>query len=54
MAVAKRIASIVLQLVRWCSGGIRLLAMQETGGQLLAEKQGSRAALSASIGGVCA
>jgi len=38
--------------VRWCSGGIRLLAMQETGGQLLAEKQGSRAALVDSSGEV--
>jgi len=47
-------ASIVLQLVRWFSGGIRLLALQETGGQLLAKKQGSRAPLIASIGGACA
>jgi len=47
-------ASIVLQLVRWCSGGIRLLAMQETGGQLLAKKQRSRTALLASTGGACA
>ena len=36
--------SDVLQKVRWCGGGIRLLAMQETEGQLLAQKQGSRAA----------
>lgn len=37
--------------VRWCSGGIRLLAMQETGGQLLAKKEGSCAPLLATIGG---
>jgi len=47
-------ASIILQKVRWCSGGIRLLAMQETGGQLLAKKQRSRTALLASTGGACA
>ena len=40
--------------VGWCSGGIRLLAMQETGGQLLAKKQGSRAPLSVTFGGGCA
>ena len=47
-------ASIVLQLVRLFSGGIRLLAMQETGGQLLAKKEGSRAPLLATFGGGCA
>ena len=45
---------ILLQLGRFCSGGIRLLAMQETGGQLLAKKQGSRAPLSVTFGGACA
>ena len=45
-------ASIVLQFVRWCSGGIRLLAMQETGGQLLAKKEGSRALFVSPIEGV--
>jgi hypothetical protein len=47
-------AIIVLQLVRCFSGGIRLLALQETRGQLLAKKEGSRASLIASIGGACA
>ena len=45
-------AVIVLPLVRWCNGGIRLLAMQETGGQLLAKKEGSRAPLSSRNVGV--
>ncbi len=45
---------IAFQILGWCSGGIRLLAMQETGGQLLAKNEGSIAPRLASIGGGCA
>ena len=45
-------ASMLIQKGRWCGGGIRLLAMQETGGQLLAKKERSCARLSSPIEGV--
>ena len=49
---APSFASIILQNVRWCGGGIRLLVVQEAGGQLLAEKEGSCARLLSPIEGV--
>ena len=45
-------ASILVQKVRWCGGGIRLLVVQEAGGQLLAQKKESCARLVSPTHGV--